>query len=89
MNDFFAALAAIVAAIFGGFAWHKQKIRAARKDAARDLETRGAIVKIKLDAIDKTIDRKTENKIRKIQAQPPPQKTTDAANELRATRDKW
>ena len=90
MTDFLTALAAIVAALFGGAAWHRRKLSAARKDAARDLETRGAIVKVKLDAIDKTIDRKTEDKIRKVRADTAiTGDTTAAANNLHATRNEW
>ena len=89
MSDFLTALAAILGAIFGGFVWHKNKIKAAKNEVTKNLQTRGAIVKVKLDAIDQKIEAKTKQKIKTITAKPLPKKTTNAANELRATRNEW
>ena len=95
MIEVLGTIGAFLAAIFGGVFWHRKQVANARKVEAADLKQKAAIVRVKLNAADKAIDKKTQQKIKNIRGKSKvwsnKAATTDAANELRdATRgDKW
>lgn len=93
MAEIITAIAAILAAIFGGAVWHKKQIAKAKQSVIDQETSRGRIVRVIVKKATDKIDKKTEAKIRKITAEhKPPEKPTGAdANELNkdATDGKW
>ena len=87
MIEILGTIGAFLAAIFGGVFWHRKQVANARKAEAADLKQKAAIVRVKLDAAEKAIDQKTEQKIKNIRGKSKvwsnTAPTTDAANELR------
>ena len=93
MAEIITAIAAILAAIFGGAVWHKKQIAQAKQSVIDQETSRGRIVRANVTKVTAKIDKKTESKIRKITAEhKPPEAPTGAdANELNkdATGGKW
>ena len=93
MADLLTAIAAILAAIFGGVFWHKKQLSAARREVTDEHENRARIVRVGVQKATDKIDKKTESKIRKITAdhKPPENPTGADANELHkdATAGEW
>ena len=93
MAEIITAIAAILAAIFGGAVWHKKQIAHAKQSVIDGEEKRAQIVRANVTKVTAKIDKKTEATIRKITAEhKPPENPTGAdANELNkdATGGKW
>ncbi|MBH05170.1 MAG: hypothetical protein CMJ20_02495 [Phycisphaeraceae bacterium] len=93
MADFVTAIAAVLAAIFGGVFWHKKQITKAKQSVIKGEEKRAQIVRANVKKATDKIDKKTEAKIRKVTAEhTPPENPTGAdANELHkdATEGEW
>ena len=93
MADIVTAIAAILAAIFGGVFWHKKQITKAKQSVITSEEKRAQIVRANVKKITNKIDKKTEAKIRKVTAQhkPPASPTGADANALHkdATGGEW
>lgn len=93
MADIVTAIAAVLAAIFGGVFWHKKQITKAKQSVIKSEEKRAQIVRANVKKTTDKIDKKTEARIRKVTAQhkPPARPTGADANELHkdATAGEW